>query len=148
MQADSTNTHASTARFIFYDVADFPIVRISGRNLPRGYGPQWVAEMEALLARDQPFAFIFLDSVEDPDHEDQKMQMIWLKRHRRKLAACCRGAVAIEPDRARRLLKRAQGLAMVAAFGLRFSVVRDRTEAEQRARSMLLGEIAPDDGDE
>lgn len=135
------------ARFLFYDVSGFPIVRIQGSRLPAGYAPQWIAEMEALLAFGRPFAFVFLDSVENPAREDQSAQARWLKRHRRPLAALCRGAVSVEPDRAKRLLKRAQALAITAAMGLRFSVAPDRAEAEARARRLLAGDALPDDGE-
>lgn len=131
--------------FVFYDVSDFPIVRISGRALPIGYGQQWCAEMDALLARGEPFAFVFLDSAENPAHDDQKAQMQWLKKNKRRLAELCRGAVAVEPDRAKRVLKRAQGLVAMAAFGLRFSVAPDRAEADARARRLLGGEALSDE---
>lgn len=131
--------------FRLYDVSDFPIVRISGSQLPPGYGPQWVAEMDALLARGEPFALILIDTVENPRHEDQKLQTQWFKKRKRELATVCRGAVLIEPDRAKRILKRAQALAMTAAMNLRFSVVPDRTEAELRARQLLAGGALPDD---
>lgn len=134
-----------SVEFKFFDVSRFPIVEIAGSRLPKGYAPQWIAEMDALLQRGSPFAFVFLDSVESPDHEDQKAQTLWLKKNKKALAAVCRGAVAVEPDRAKRLLKRAQALAATAAFGLRFAVAPSREEAEQRARRLLTGEPLPDD---
>jgi hypothetical protein len=131
--------------FKFFDVSRFPLVAIEGSRLPAGYAPQWIAEMEVLLARGAPFAFVFLDSVENPTHADQKAQTQWLKRNKKALAAVCRGAVSVEPDRAKRLLKRAQALAITAAFGLRFAVAPDRAEAERRARLLLAGETPVDD---
>lgn len=133
--------------FKFYDVSRFPLVSIEGRRLPAGYAPQWIAEMDALVARGKPFAFVLLDSVEHPTHADQKAQTQWFKRNKKALAAVCRGAVAVEPDRAKRLLKRAQALAITAAFGLRFSIAADREEAERRARLLLAGEMPVDDGE-
>lgn len=131
--------------FKFFDVSRFPLVEIAGSRLPAGYAPQWIAEMDALLARGAPFAFVFLDSAENQTHADQKAQTQWLKRNKKALAAVCRGAVAVEPDRAKRMLKRAQALAITAAFGLRFSVAPDRSEAERRARLLLAGEMPIDD---
>jgi len=136
---------ATSSQFEFFDVSRFPIVRIQGSRLPPGYAPQWIAEMDALLARGQPFAFVFLDSVEHPEHADQKAQTQWLKKNRKPLAALCRGAVAVEPDRAKRLLKRAQALAITAALGLRFSIAADREEAERRARKLMAGEALGDE---
>lgn len=134
-----------SVEFRFFDISRFPIVEIAGSRLPQGYAPQWIAEMDALLRRGAPFAFVFLDSVESPAHEDQKAQTLWLKKNKKALAAICRGAVAVEPDRAKRLLKRAQALAVTAAFGLRFAVAPDRQEAERCARRLLAGETLPDD---
>jgi methyltransferase (TIGR00027 family) len=134
-------------QFEHYDVSSFPIVRIDGARLPAGYSKKWVAEMEALLARGDPFAFVFLSSAEHPAHEDQKRQTQWLKRNKKPLAQLCRGAVAIEPDGAKRLLKRAQALVITTAFGLRFSVVPDRSQAEARAREFLAGLDLHDDED-
>jgi hypothetical protein len=104
-----------------------------------------MAEMDALLGLGKPFAFIFLDSAENPTHEDQKAQAKWMKKHRKPLAAYCRGAVSIEPDFAKRVLKQAQALAITAAMGLRFSIAPDRENAEARARRLLAGEALPDD---
>lgn len=129
----------SPSGFQLYDVSDFPIVRIEGRNLPDGYGQRWVEEMDALLARDEPLCFIFLSSVANPLHEDQRRQTHWLKQNKKALAKICHGAVAIEPDRALRLLKRAQGVVMAAAFGLKYVVVADHAAAERRARELLSG---------
>lgn len=133
--------------FEFYDVSRFPIVAIEGSRLPPGYAPQWIAEMEALVARGEPFVFVLLDSVEEPMHADQKAQTQWFKRNKKALAAVCRGVVGVEPDRAKRLLKRAQALAISAAFGLRFSIAPDRAEAERRARQLMAGEAPIDDSE-
>ncbi|VCU69148.1 hypothetical protein PIGHUM_01208 [Pigmentiphaga humi] len=132
--------------FRHYDISAFPIVSIRGSRLPAGYAPQWIVEMEALVANAQPFVFIFIDSAEHPEHEDQKAQVQWLKANKKTLAQVCKGIVAVEPDRARRVLKRAQALALSAAFGLRMSVAPDLGEARVRAQRLLEGnEIADDE---
>jgi hypothetical protein len=131
--------------FKFYDVSRFPLVSIEGSRLPAGYAPQWIAEMDALVARGEPFAFVLIDGVENPTHADQKAQTQWFRRNEKALAAICRGVVAVEPDRAKRLLKRAQALAITAAFGLKFSIAPDREEAERRARLLLAGGTPIDD---
>lgn len=137
-----------SGEFRFYDTRDFPIVRISGRSLPSGYGPQWVAEMDALLANGEPFAIVALDSAENPDHEDQKTLIVWVKSNKKELSRLCRGFVSIEPNKAVRLLKRAQGAAMALAFGLRMKVTADLPQAEALARRLLRGENPPDPDDE
>jgi hypothetical protein len=132
----------------FHDTRDFPIVRISGRSLPVGYGPQWVAEMEALLANGKPFVILILSSAENPDHEDQKTLVVWVKSNKKELSRLCKGLVSIEPDRATRLLKRAQGAAMALAFGLRMKVATDLQQAEALAQRLMSGEDPPEAGDE
>ncbi|MGE0801971.1 MAG: hypothetical protein AB7G13_13030 [Lautropia sp.] len=131
--------------FEFYDVSDFPIVSIRGSELPAGYAPQWIREMEALVANAEPFAFVFLDGAEHPAHEDQKAQMQWLKANKKALARVCRGIAAVEPDLAKRILKRAQAVAISAAFGLRMSIAPDPDEARARARRLLSGQEIRDD---
>jgi hypothetical protein len=133
--------------FRYYDVSAFPIVRIAGRDLPHGYIAQWVTEMEALLAQGQPFVLIFLNTVQNPAHDDQKGLMLWIKAHKRELARLCRVMISIEPDRVMRLAKRAQGLAIVVALGFRFAVVADEARANELAARALAGETVSD-GDE
>ena len=132
------------SEFRFHDTSDYPIVCLSGRELPAGTGPQWAAEMDALIARKRPFVLVFLDEQEHETHEDKKVRTVWIKKNRRDLASLCRGFVLIEPDRATRVLKRAQGAVMAAAFGLRLKFTADLEEAEQLAKQLLAGEDAPD----
>jgi hypothetical protein len=136
------------SEFKFHQTQDFPIVRISGRGLPVGYGPQWVAEMEALLAMGKAFVIVILDSAENPDHEDQKTLVVWVKSNKKKLSSLCRGLVSIEPDRATRLMKRAQGAAMALAFGLRMKIAADLPQAEALAKCLLSGENPSEADDE
>jgi len=130
--------------FQFHDTSDYPIVRLSGRGLPDGHGPQWAAEMDALIARKRPFVLIFLDTLENEAHEDKKVRTVWIKKNRKDLASLCRGFVSIEPDKATRILKRAQGAAMAAAFGLRLKFMANLEKAEALAKRLLAGENAPD----
>jgi hypothetical protein len=135
------------ALFRYYDVSEFPVVRIAGRDLPHGYITQWITEIEALLAQGEPFVLIFLNTVQSPAHEDQKGMMLWIKAHKRELARLCRVMISIEPDRMLRIAKRAQGLAIVIALGFRFAVVADAAKANELAMRALAGETVSD-GDE
>lgn len=130
-----------------HDTTDFPVVRLSGRGLPAGYGPQWAAEMDALVARGTPFVLVFLDTVENEAHDDRKRRTVWLKKNRKALAATCRGMVSIEPNAATRMAKRAQGAALAVALGVRLKLAADRAEAEALARRLLAGEDPPDADD-
>jgi hypothetical protein len=133
--------------FKLHDVSRFPIVVLHGRGLPPGYGPAWASEMEALLSQDRPFVMIFPDSIEDEDHEDQKLRTVFLKANKTRLAAKCQGIFGVEPNKTTRLLKRAQGAALAAAFGLRFRVVATVEEAERLARLAIAGKPVPDDAE-
>lgn len=144
MNAEPLLQPTERKQFMFHDVSDFPVVRLSGRGLPDGHGTQWAAEMDSLLAKKQPFVLIFLDTLEKEEHDDKKVRAVWIKRNKKDLAALCRGFISIEPDKATRLLKRAQGVAMAAAFGLRLKFTADVAEAEALARRLLAGENAPD----
>jgi hypothetical protein len=140
--------HASTldlSEFELHDVSRFPIVCLHGRGLPNGYGPQWAKEMETLLHRNEPFALVFPDSVENEAHEDQALRARWLKANKERLAAVCRAVVGVEPNKALRLMKRAQGLAIAAAFGLNFRITATVEEAEKLAALALQDEVLPDD---
>ena len=125
IQGAGTEETTMTGDFRFFDTSAFPVVTIQGSRLPAGYAPQWIAEMDLLVGQPEPFAFVFLDGVENPTHEDQKAQTLWLKQNKDRLASVCRGAVSVEPDLAKRLLRPAQALAITAAFGLRFAVASE-----------------------
>jgi hypothetical protein len=103
--------------------------------------------MEMLLSQDRPFVMIFPDSVEDEAHEDQKLRTLFLKANKTRLAAKCRGIFGVEPNKAMRLIKRAQGAALAAAFGLRFRVVPTVDEAERLAQMAVAGASLPDDAE-
>jgi hypothetical protein len=131
--------------FKLHEVSRFPVVVLHGRGLPAGYGPTWASELEMLLDQDRPFVMIFPDSVEDEDHEDQKLRALFLKRNKSRLAAKCRGIFSVEPNKAKRLLKRAQGAVIAAAFGLKFRIVATVEDAERLASLALAGDYVPDD---
>ncbi|MGE3149762.1 MAG: hypothetical protein AB7K04_11910 [Pseudorhodoplanes sp.] len=141
----------NVGNFRLHDVSRFPVVVLHGRGLPAGYAPTWASEMEALLSQDLPFVMIFPDSVEDEDHEDhedQKLRTIFLKSNKARLAAKCQGIFGVEPNKTKRLLKRVQGAAIAAAFGLKFRVVATVEEAERLASLALAGNPMPDDAEE
>ena len=136
------------AEFQFHDTSDYPIVRLSGRGLPRGYGPPLTDELSALLAHGKPFVLVFLSTAENPDHADQKVLSQWIKKNKKRLALLCRGIISIEPNRATRVLKRAQGAVMAAAFGLRLKFAANLDEAEALAKRLMNGEDPPEPDDE
>lgn len=134
--------------FKLHDVSRFPLVVLHGRDLPAGYGPTWARELEALIDQDRPFVMIFPNSAENEAHDDQKLRTIWLKANKERLAARCRGIFGVEPNKAVRLLKRAQGAVVAVAFGLRFRVVATVEEAERLASLALAGVAVPEDAEQ
>jgi hypothetical protein len=136
-----------TECFKLHDVSRFPVVKLHGARLPPGYGPTWANEMEALLSQRQPFVLIFPDSAENEIHEDQKLRTVFLKANKARLAARCQGIFGVEPNKAKRVLKRAQGVVVATAFGLRFRVVATVEEAERLAALALAGKPVPDDAE-
>ncbi|MBN8957389.1 MAG: hypothetical protein J0H17_12600 [Rhizobiales bacterium] len=102
--------------------------------------------MGALLANGKPFVIDALDGAENPDHDDQKMLVVW--SHKKELSRLCKGFISTEPDRATCLPERAQGAAMALTFGLRMRVAAGRLQAEALARRLLRGEGQPKGNDE
>jgi hypothetical protein len=131
--------------FKLHDVSRFPVVTLHGRDLPPGYGSTWEREMETLLGQDRPFVLIFPSSAENETHEDQKLRAVYLKANKARLAAKCEAIFSVEPHKATRILKRAQGAVIAAAFGLRLRVVASVDEAERLASLALAGDAVPDD---
>ncbi|MDQ8732305.1 hypothetical protein [Bradyrhizobium sp. LHD-71] len=133
--------------FKLHDLSRFPVVVLHGRGLPHGYGLTWARELEALLSQNRSFVMIFPNSVEDEDQADRKLRTVFLKANKARLAAKCSGIFAVEPNKAIRLLKRVQGAAIAATFGLRFRVVATVEEAERLASLALAGAAVPDDAE-
>jgi hypothetical protein len=148
MEEDGRGDRMKTEDFRLHDVSQFPIVTLHGRGLPPGYGPTWATEMTTLLNQDRQFVLIFPDSAENETHEDRKLRTVFLKANKVRLAARCQGIFGVEPDRTMRLLKRAQGAAVAAAFGLNFRVVATVEEAERLASLVLAGTSEPDDAEQ
>lgn len=136
------------ADFKLHDIARFPIVCLRGSGLPPGYGRAWADEMDALLRQGKPFVLIFPDTIENETHEDQKLRTKWLKSNKQALASICRGIFSVEPDKAKRLLKRVQGAVAAKAFGLHLAVVPDVDAAEVLAALVLAGGSLPDAAEE
>jgi hypothetical protein len=143
-----TEDFKMTEDFKLHDVSRFPLVVLHGRGLPPGYGPTWAKELDALLSQSHPFVMVFPDSVEDETHEDQKLRTVFLKANKERLAAKCQGIFGVEPNKAKRILKRAQGAVIAAAFGLNFRVAATVDEAERLASIALAGAPVPDNAEQ
>lgn len=132
------------ANFQLHDVRCYPIVYLDSIAMPKQHAQQWVKEMNQLLALQQPFVLVFLNSIEDDLHEDKKARMQWIKQNKKALARLCYGFIAIEPNKATRAMKRLQGAAIGAAMGLKMKFSASLAEAETLAECLLRGEDASD----
>ncbi|WP_296223994.1 hypothetical protein [Ralstonia sp. UBA689] len=125
--------------FRIYDVSAWPIVMLrSGAQAP-GYAAQWVREMNALLARNEPFVMLHGVQGEDEAHEDRRVRAVWLRENKSALAAQCRVLVHVEPDPERRRAVRAQAAIAVQAFKVPMEVVASFEEALAAAQRALAG---------
>jgi hypothetical protein len=134
--------------FALHDVHDFPFVRTTALERAPGSGVPWQAEMQALLARSQPFVIFYpsFHTGEAPAmdegtqaqlHQDRKVRVLWLKQYRQQLAAFCKGLITIEPDPQRYAEEAARYPAMEKAFGVPLRVAASRPEAEAMGRLLL-----------
>lgn len=125
--------------FRIHDVSAWPIVMLrSGAQAP-GYAAQWVYEMDALLACNQPFVMLHGVQGKDEVHEDRRVRAVWLKENQSALAAQCRVLVHVEPDPERRRAVRAQAAIAVQAFKVPMEVVASFEEALAAAQRALPG---------
>ncbi|MDE1149243.1 MAG: hypothetical protein PW843_22000 [Azospirillaceae bacterium] len=124
--------------FQLHDVSDFPVVRPRPGPVSPGAGVQWVREMDALLARAQPFVMVMDGSMhEEEAHEDRRERAIWMKQNRDRMAALCRLVVAVEPDAVRRAAFKVQAAIAVKAFGVPMDVTATQEEAALKAATAL-----------
>ncbi|WP_266064079.1 GntR family transcriptional regulator [Brucella intermedia] len=125
--------------FELHDVRDFPIVRFQAHQVYKGCGDVWCAEMDILLARDEPFALIYLPATREEDHEDRKMRGIWLKANKDALSGKCVALVVVEPDNGKRAELAAMLPNLERAFGTPQAARATQEEAEALARHVLAG---------
>lgn len=128
----------SVDEFLVHDISHFPVVWSRNAAIVPGYAPQWVREMNRLLARGLPFVIIFDEGMADEDHEDRKVRAVWLKENKSLLASLCRSVIAIEPNAIKRAALTAQALIASKAFGVAMDVVPSRQDAEAAARASLM----------
>jgi len=133
--------------FRIYDISAWPIVMLrSGARVP-GYALQWMQEMDALLARKQPFAMLHGVQAEDEAPEDRRLRAIWLKENKAALAEHCRALVHVEPNAARRMAIQAEVAIAVRAFKLPMEIVASFEEALAVAGRALDPAVAQEQAD-
>jgi hypothetical protein len=132
----------STVRFIVHDIENFPIVWSRRAAIAPGYAMQWEHEMDALMARAEPFVIIFEEGQPEEVHEDRKTRGLWLKRNKLALAGRCKAVLAIEPDAIKRTALKLQSALVAKAFG----VTMDIAASAEDARSMAYGLLGASPG--
>ncbi len=85
-------------KFDLHDVSAFPIVRFQASHIYKGCGDVWCAEMDLLVAGEDPFVLVYLPALQEEDHQDRKMRGIWLKTNKDMLAGKCVALIIVEPD--------------------------------------------------
>ena len=133
---DAVETPAGPAAL--FDLAAFPLARI---RMPESgtadYGARWVAEFDAILARETRFVLFSVGPVpEDEAHEDRKMRTLWMKRRRGELGRLCLAHLHVEPDSARHEAMQDR-TAKMAAFPYPLELFADEDAALERAWSLL-----------
>jgi hypothetical protein len=126
-----------TDDFIVHDLHAFPLIWSRRRAIEPGYASQWAREMDALLAKAQPFVIVFEEGQPEESHEDRKTRGLWLKRNKALLGTVCRAVIAIEPDALRRTALKAQSALASRAFSVAMEVVASREDAQARAHQLL-----------
>jgi hypothetical protein len=131
----SLSDHA--AAFVVLDVSRFPVIVLPTDHVQAGYAEQWIAEMEILMAEDEPFVILVSGERTPEPHEDQKARGLWFKTNRTRLSQLCRGFVTVEEDEAQRCTRRKQAANLQAAFGFPMVVAASAEDAEAAARDLL-----------
>jgi len=106
--------------FRIHDIHDFPVCLIEPDSVVPGYSAQWQKEIDALMARGEPFVLIYREPTDDEPHEDRKVRSQWLKQHKAAFAEACRGIISVLADAARRAHFDEMGAVGEQAFGIRY----------------------------
>jgi hypothetical protein len=120
------------------DLTNFPIVRMQVDDRTLGGTQAWIAEMEALLAREEPFAIIAGSRVIKDSPEDEQMRGDWYRTNDRLLAQWCKMTIYVEPDAVARERLQSQAAGLRRVFSFAFEVVADdRTALDLAHRSLV-----------
>jgi len=119
------------------DIDSFPIACLEGARLAPGDGPRIIADLEALLAHGEPFVLVLDGSAPTRQPEEDKQRMLWLKEHRQRFAATCKGVISVAADAQRFALVQKQTEGLGAALGIHFFAVQGLPAAQSLARTLL-----------
>ncbi len=127
----------NTEAFHIHDIRRFPLCRVEPEGVVPGYSVQWAQEIDALLARGEPFVLIYREPTDDESHEDRKVRGQWLKQHKAAFAAICRGVISVLADAERRAHFDGMGAVGEQAFGIRYRTAATLDDGEALAWRLL-----------
>lgn len=123
--------------FRVFDMRDFPVIWLRAASVVSGYALPWMIEMELILGLRQPFVVIFEEGSPEESVEDRKLRAVWLKKNKEALNPFCRSLIAIESNRLKREVMKAQLALAVKAFNVPADIADSVAEAELIARQKL-----------
>ncbi|MCU1719167.1 hypothetical protein [Pseudomonas sp. 5P_3.1_Bac2] len=98
---------------------------------------QWLAQIDALLARQEDFYFIASTREHSDFAEDYRaIQAVWYKQYKNAFRQYCRGIVRIAHDPAEQA--RLDTPALHAAWGVPYAVTLERSAAYQWVMQQML----------
>ncbi|MGF6093871.1 hypothetical protein [Pseudomonas sp. 18175] len=126
-----------THRFTVHDISHFPLCVIRNDVVVPGYGAQWQAEIEAIMAHGIPFVLMYLEPGDDEAHADRKLRSLWLKTHKEAFGRLCISLISVLADEARRGHFDAMGKMGEQAFGIRYETAATQAEGEALAQRRI-----------
>ncbi|WP_110968668.1 hypothetical protein [Pseudomonas huaxiensis] len=130
----------NTEDFKVHDIRTFPLCLIEPQVVVPGYSQQWAEELDALLARGEPFVLIYREPADDEPHPDRKLRTQWLKQHKVAFAGLCRGIISVLDDAVRRAHFDQMGEMGEQVFGVRYRTAPTLVEGQTLAWRLLDGE--------
>lgn len=127
-----------TQSFTVHDISRFPLCVIRNDVVVPGYGPQWQAEIEALMAHGMPFVLMYLEPGDDEAHADRKLRSLWLKTHKEAFGRACISLISVLADEVRRAHFDAMGKMGEQAFGVRYETAATPAAGEALAQQRIL----------
>ena len=101
----------------------------------------WLAEMEALLARRERFATVCtpmrLDKSPEQRTADRKLYLDWIRAHQPQLDAQCAAMLMVEPDPEIFAELQQQSSKLAVSLNVRYTLARTQDEALQLAAQAL-----------
>ncbi|MHA4977630.1 hypothetical protein ACX0K2_14210 [Pseudomonas extremorientalis] len=123
--------------FTVHDISRFPLCIVRNDMVVPGYGAQWQAEIEAVMAHGVPFVLIYLEPGDDEAHANRKLRSLWLKTHKEAFGHLCISLISVLADEARRAHFDAMDKIGEQASGIRYETAATQAEGEALAQRRI-----------